>query len=99
MSVDLFANASNCLIDRFFSEYAEPKAETVDAIAVTDWQCPACPHCHLMHRETIFGRAMHSHRLALLERWRGVEPSGRPGSAPQYCADQVSGSPPLPPGA
>ena len=54
ISVDLFATASSCLVDRFFSEYAEPKAEAVDAIAVTDWHCSACPHCRLRHRETVF---------------------------------------------
>ena len=54
ISVDLFASACNCLVDRYFSEYSEPKAEAVDALAVTDWNCSSCPHCHAVHRESIF---------------------------------------------
>lgn len=54
ISVDLFASAGNCLVDRYYSEYPEPSAEAVDAIAVTDWDTSACPHCRRTHRETIF---------------------------------------------
>jgi hypothetical protein len=54
VTVDLFATAKYCLAERFFSEFAEPRSEAIDALAVTDWKCSACPHCNCVHRETFF---------------------------------------------
>jgi hypothetical protein len=42
------------VVDRFFSEHAEPDAEAVDALSVTDWNSSVCPACGMEHRETLF---------------------------------------------
>lgn len=54
ITVDAFASLCNRVVDRFFSEYAEPDAEAVDALSVTDWDRSVCPSCGSTHRETIF---------------------------------------------
>lgn len=54
ITVDAFASLCNRVVNRFFSEYAEPDAEAVDALSVTDWDRSICPSCGSTHRETIF---------------------------------------------
>ena len=54
ITLDAFASASNRLVPRYFSEFAEPLSEAVDALAVTDWHSSSCPHCGGIHRETLF---------------------------------------------
>lgn len=53
VTIDAFASFTNRLVDRYFSEYAEPDSEAVDALAVTDWHCSSCPSCGLVHRDTL----------------------------------------------
>ena len=53
ITVDAFASFGNRLVDRYFSEFPEPDAEAVDALAVTDWYASRCPGCGLLHRETL----------------------------------------------
>lgn len=53
ITVDAFASFGNRVVDRYFSEYAEPESEAVDAFAVTDWHASLCPGCGLWHRETL----------------------------------------------
>jgi len=53
ITVDAFASFGNRLVDRYFSEFPEPDAEAVDALAVTDWLASRCPGCGLLHRETL----------------------------------------------
>lgn len=50
IALDAFASASNRLVPRYFSEFAEPLSEAVDALAVTDWHSSSCPHCGGIHR-------------------------------------------------
>ena len=52
--MDIFASVGNRLVERYFAEFAEPLAEAVDALAVTDWRSSLCPCCGCTHRETIF---------------------------------------------
>gem|GEM_PF-2417476 len=54
ITVDAFASLCNCIVPRYFSAFAEPDAEAVDALSVTDWNCSVCPVCGLVHRETLF---------------------------------------------
>lgn len=54
ITVDAFASLCNRVVDRFFSEHAEPDAEAVDALSVTDWNSSVCPACGMEHRETLF---------------------------------------------
>lgn len=54
ITVDAFASECNRLVPRFFSEFAEPGAEAVDALSVTDWDTSICPFCSMHHRETLF---------------------------------------------
>jgi hypothetical protein len=54
ITVDAFASMCNRVVDRFFSEHAEPDAEAVDALSVTDWNSSVCPACGMEHRETLF---------------------------------------------
>jgi hypothetical protein len=54
VSVDLFATASNSLSPRFYSRFAEPDAEAVDAMAQPDWGSSLCPRCGRRHREVAF---------------------------------------------
>lgn len=54
VTVDIFASVGNRLVERYFAEFAEPLAEAVDALAVTDWRSSLCPCCGCTHRETIF---------------------------------------------
>ena len=54
ISVDIFASECNSLVDRYFSEFAEPRAEAVDALSVTYWHCSFCPGCGRAHREVLF---------------------------------------------
>jgi hypothetical protein len=53
ISVDAFASISNRLVARYFAEFAEPQAEAVDALAVTDWNYSTCS-CGKSHREVLF---------------------------------------------
>ena len=53
ITVDAFASFGNRLVDRYFSEFPEPDAEAVDALAVTDWYASRCPGRGLLHRETL----------------------------------------------
>jgi len=53
ITVDAFASFSNRLVERYFSEFAEPASEAVDAFAVTDWHSSQCPFCNSWHRETL----------------------------------------------
>lgn len=54
ISVDIFASERNRLVDRYFSEFAEPLSEAVDALSVTDWHSSVCPSCGCAHRENLF---------------------------------------------
>ena len=51
--MDAFAPFGNQVVERYFSEYAEPTSKAVDALAVTDWHSSLCPCCHSWHRETL----------------------------------------------
>ena len=53
ITVDAFASFGNRVVERYFSEYAEPDSEAVDALAVTDWHSSRCPSCGSWHRETL----------------------------------------------
>ena len=53
ITVDAFASFGNRVVERYFSEYAEPDSEAVDALAVTDWHSSQCPFCGAWHRETL----------------------------------------------
>ncbi len=53
ITVDAFASFGNRVVERYFSEYAEPASEAVDALAVTDWHSSRCPSCGSWHRETL----------------------------------------------
>jgi hypothetical protein len=54
ITVDLFATETNALTPRFFSRYAEPGTEAVDAMSVSSWNSSRCPACGATHRETVF---------------------------------------------
>ncbi len=54
LTVDAFASEANTLLPRFFSRYAEPRAEAEDAFAVSDWDRSVCPGCGGSHREVLF---------------------------------------------
>lgn len=54
ITIDAFASLCNRVVPRYFSAFAEPDAEAVDALSVTDWNCSVCPACGLVHRETLF---------------------------------------------
>jgi hypothetical protein len=53
LSLDVFASSANAQTPRFFSLYAEPHAEKVDAFNVPDWNRSICPHCGKLHREVL----------------------------------------------
>ena len=54
ITVDAFASECNCLVPRFFSEFAETSTEAVDALSVTNWDTSLCPFCSMYHKETLF---------------------------------------------
>jgi hypothetical protein len=54
LSLDLFATANNALVPRFFSQFPEPLAEGIDALAQPDWGRSRCLHCGALHRECVF---------------------------------------------
>jgi hypothetical protein len=54
LTVDAFASEANTLLPRFFARYAEPRAESEDAFAVSDWDRSVCPGCGGTHREVLF---------------------------------------------
>jgi hypothetical protein len=77
LSVDLFATYSNALTTRFFSRFSEPLSEFEDAFGVDNWNQSLCPHCHQLHRETVFAfpplplinRFLHK---AMIDKVRGI---------------------------
>ena len=54
LTVDLFASEVNAVVPRFYSRFAEPGSEAVDALSVPDWDGSECPECGKGHREVIF---------------------------------------------
>jgi hypothetical protein len=56
LSLDLFATAVNALpaVPRFFSQFPEPLAEGVDALAQPAWGRSCRPDCGALHRERAF---------------------------------------------
>ena len=53
ITVDIFATEANAITERFYSHYAEPNAEAVDALAVTSWDVSLCARCGALHREVV----------------------------------------------
>ena len=54
VTVDAFATASNARAPRFWSRFAEPGAEAIDALCVADWARSLCPSCGCCHREVLY---------------------------------------------
>jgi hypothetical protein len=53
ITVDAFAAFDNRVVERYFSEFAEPASEAVDALAVTDSHSSLFPSCCSWHFETL----------------------------------------------
>ena len=54
ITVDMFAAASNRLVDRYMSWTEEPESEVIDCFSARSWNYSLCPHCNQQHRETGF---------------------------------------------
>ena len=53
-TIDLFATHSNTLTPRFYSAWAEPRAEAQDALSQLDWSQSFCPTCQKNRADFVF---------------------------------------------
>ena len=53
-TLDLFATSCHTLTPRFYSQWPEPEAEAVDALAQPDWSQSHCPTCQAIRPDFVY---------------------------------------------